>query len=84
VAEKRAPESKHGGGTPSRKREKSKEQARCQRRRGTPVVGVAVVVCGSHKILGRRNHCGNASGRAGRTEQTLTIYQKNNLMQKKN
>jgi len=50
VAGKRARESKHGGGKPSRKREKSKEQARCQRRRGAPVVGVAAVVCGGHRL----------------------------------
>jgi len=32
VAGKRARGSKHEGGKPSREREKSKEQARCQRR----------------------------------------------------
>ncbi|QCD78089.1 UDP-glucuronosyl/UDP-glucosyltransferase [Vigna unguiculata] len=34
----------------ARKREKSKEEARCQRRRGAPVVGVAVVVYGGHRL----------------------------------
>jgi len=47
-AGKRARESKHGGGKPSRKREKSKEEARCQRRRNAPMVGVAVVVYGGY------------------------------------
>ncbi|QCE06858.1 Pentatricopeptide repeat [Vigna unguiculata] len=33
-----------------RVKEKSKEEARCQCRRGAPVVGVSVVVCGGHRL----------------------------------
>jgi len=50
VAGKRAHRIKHRGGKPSRKREKSKEEALCQRRRGAPVVVVVVVVCDGHRL----------------------------------
>jgi len=59
-----------------RSREKSKEKARCQHRRGVPVVGVAVVVYGGHRLWGRRNQCGSASGGAVRGTNPHTLPKK--------